>query len=317
MPDRIIVPLDGSERARRVLPHAEALARLTGARVLPVRAVQRSAVAVVGSAHTETERVLEAIRYLDDVAYELSIHEIPNERGIAGLLPPGMDTADWILEQVVSREGDLIAMSTSARSGVGLLILGSVAENVLSRSPVPVLLVRASDPGTELVGEGQTLLVPLDGSAIAEAALRPATALSVQLGGRIVLLYAAPAVSAALAPRVESAVRMSARAHESREEMQQYLEGVAGALRAQGATAQVEINTGDTVDTILATARDHMVSLVVMATRRRTGMHRAVLGSVAAGVLKKGSIPVVLTGPLVTKHRTGETEASLRQRVTE
>ncbi len=317
MPGRIIVPLDGSERARRVLPHAEALARLTGARVLPVRAVQRSAVAVIGSAHTETERVHEAIRYLDDVAYELSIHEIPNERGIAGLVPPGLDIADWILEQVVSREGDLIAMSTSARSGVGLLILGDVADKVLARSPVPVLLVRASEPEPELMDASPTLLVPLDGSASAEAALRAATTLSVQLGGRIVLLYAAPVVSPALAPRAESAVRMSAQAQESREEMQQYLEDVTGALCAEGVEAQVEINTGDTVDTIVATARDHMVTLIVMATRGRTGRSRAVLGSVAAGVLQKGATPIVLTGPLVSEHAPRETGASLRQCVTE
>ena len=317
MPGRIVVPLDGSERARRVLPHAEALARLTGARVLPVRAVQRSAVAMIGSAHIETERVLEAIRYLDDVTYELSIHEVPNERGIAELVPPGMNTADWILEQAVSREGNLIAMSTSARSGLGRLLLGSVAENVLARSPVPVLFVRASDPGPELVGEGQTLLVPLDGSAIAEAALRPATALSVQLGRRLVLLYAAPASTPARAPRVESAVRMSARAHESREEMQRYLEDIARAVHTEGAEAQVEVRTGDPVDSILAATREHMVTLIVMAAQRRTGMNMSVLDSVAAGVLKKGSIPVVLAGPLVTKHRTGETEASLRQRVTE
>ena len=72
MSGRIIVPLDGSERTRRVLPHAEALARLTGARVLSVRAVRRSAVAAIGSAHIEMERVLEEIRYLDDLTYEVN-----------------------------------------------------------------------------------------------------------------------------------------------------------------------------------------------------------------------------------------------------
>ncbi len=294
---RIIVPLDGSELAERALPHAEALARLTGAQVLPARAVQRSTVPAIERVHAETERVLEARKYLDDVAYELPIHEIPNERGVAELVPPDMDTADWILEQVRSRGGDLIAMSTSGRSGLGRLILGSTAEKVLARTPVPVLLVRAWEPEPAPIGAHPTLLVPLDGSPFAEEALRPATALVAPIGGRLVLLHAAPTRTTALTLPKEIRVPPPDSEDESGHDIEKYLESIVGDLGAEGTVAEVEIRSGDAVEAIVAAACEHGANLIVMATRGRTGVSLAILGSVADGMLRRGAVPLLLVRP--------------------
>jgi nucleotide-binding universal stress UspA family protein len=154
---RIVVPLDGSEVAERALPEAEALARLTGAplhvvRVTDIAGLQRVAgygLAIEGAALVqimEDERA--ATRdYLERIGGEIG------GRGVAVTTEARHGAA---AREIVAaaEEGDVVVMATHGRGGLARWFLGSVAEEVVRRSPVPVLLVRAPPAAAEGPGGG-------------------------------------------------------------------------------------------------------------------------------------------------------------------
>jgi nucleotide-binding universal stress UspA family protein len=149
---RIIVPLDGSNLAESALTEAEKLAKMSGGELLLLRVVDYSARDRFGdfgllyeyeamAKALEEERQL-AQAYLDDVAVRLSAEGYT----VATKLVDGI-AAKAIVG--VSQPGDVIVMATHGRTGVRRWFIGSIAEEVLRHSSVPVLLVRAPDLDTE------------------------------------------------------------------------------------------------------------------------------------------------------------------------
>ena len=148
MYERIVVALDGSELAERVLPHVEALAEKFGSAVTLLRATApRGAIpidsAAVGVAAVEPESLVEAERgeaaeYLGRVAARL------RARGLAvEVAQPEGAPAPVIVEHARGAGADLIALGTHGRGGAERLLLGSVADEVLRHAACPILLVRA------------------------------------------------------------------------------------------------------------------------------------------------------------------------------
>jgi nucleotide-binding universal stress UspA family protein len=151
---RILVTLDGSELAERVLPHALSLARCYSATVELVRAYAPPPSVISASAATAlpgTGPIVdpgpvmaageeEAEAYLQEVAERFAGEGIVIER-----LRPDGPAAESIVAEARRSGADLIAMTTHGRGGLGRLVLGSVADEVLRTAPCPVLLVRAAD----------------------------------------------------------------------------------------------------------------------------------------------------------------------------
>lgn len=144
---RILVPLDGSRLAEKVLPHAMALAKATGAEVTLVTVVQH-AFGGPGKGYVETlpevvaERKAaanaEAMIYLEKVQRNLK------ELGVVTHCDTiGNDVADAIIAYAEEKGFDLITMATHGRSGLDRFIMGSVAEKVVRGTLKPVLLIRA------------------------------------------------------------------------------------------------------------------------------------------------------------------------------
>jgi nucleotide-binding universal stress UspA family protein len=98
--------------------------------------------------------------------------------------------ADAILRRAGAGKTDLIVMTTHGRGGLGRFFLGSVADEIMRQAAVPVLLVRVREPAPGLVPEPplEYVLVPLDGSALAEQVLEPALDLVRSWEGRCTLL---------------------------------------------------------------------------------------------------------------------------------
>lgn len=144
---QILVPLDGSETAERALAPASELAAAFGAQVLLLRVVEFANAAVDGvalGAYTTTVdcAVRECVEeYLSQATRRLKLRGVHTQWEA----PSGLVT-DGILEAAQANSTDLIVMSSHGRSGVGGLILGSVAERVLRGSHRPVLVVRPSGP---------------------------------------------------------------------------------------------------------------------------------------------------------------------------
>jgi nucleotide-binding universal stress UspA family protein len=320
MIERLMVGLDGSMLAEAVLPLAERFARASGAQLLLVRAttgatlevvdhnssryLRYSAAAATARSDPAAERAAigEAASYLDEIAAGL------RSRGIAvETIVSAGEPADVLVGQARLRHADLIFLATHGRSGLGRLLSGSVAEAVLTQSPVPVVLARGETAGP-LAGAtlGIRLLVSLDGSVVSERALPWVRELAHSLAAELVLtrivVTTGRPVSGELAdfaPALSSTVP-----DEDERTADWYLEGVAAQLRADGLRVTTTIRSGDPAAGILAVARDDHVTCIVMGTHGRSGLTRALLGSVALNVLRRGTLPVLLARPTLHPHRS-------------
>ena len=140
---KILVPLDGSELAERVVPHVQELAKCTGAQVVLLRVANVPVLAYstgdVGLANSARENVeSEAYSYLEGIKARLG------NAGVSVVLElGGGNVAETIVDCAANDGVDLIAMSTHGRGGLARLMLGSVADRVIRTSTVPVLLVHS------------------------------------------------------------------------------------------------------------------------------------------------------------------------------
>jgi nucleotide-binding universal stress UspA family protein len=143
MYERVLVPLDGSERAEAILPIVEQMAGPLDAEFVLLRVVEpispgeAMASAGVVSPDVFALRKMDAKRYLVGVESRLSKKGLRVRTGTAFGRP-----AEEILAAAKATGADLIAMATHGRSGLGRILFGSVAETVLRASPVPVLMIR-------------------------------------------------------------------------------------------------------------------------------------------------------------------------------
>jgi nucleotide-binding universal stress UspA family protein len=130
---RILVPLDGSDRAEQVLPPVKAIARALGCEVI---LFQVSPVFLFECSCQAAERMARA--YLTRVASRLE------DQGIQCSVAIGTDlVAESIVQFAKTNHVDMIAMSTHGRTGIARWALGSVAARVLRTGNMPILLVRA------------------------------------------------------------------------------------------------------------------------------------------------------------------------------
>lgn len=281
MARRILVPLDGSETSEAILPEARRLLPPDGElhllHVTPVPALPTG---------------MEPTRMLG--LHELALPYLEKVRGGLGEAR-GLDIvrsggpADAILQVALEMNIDLIAMTTHARKGLTRWYLGSVAEEVVRRSELPILLKRpdvASRPSPL-----RRILVPLDGSERSAAVLETVKPIAARANAEIVLLHVLPRV---LDPAPQWAVQgpLSVAGRSGR----RYQE-IADRLEEGDLTAWPVVAEGDAAEEILARAKELDVDLIAMATHGRTGLKRVIFGSVTQEVLRRSDRPLVLIRP--------------------
>lgn len=131
------------------------------------------------------------------------------------------------------------------------------------------------------------ILVPLDGSALAEAILPQVTELARGLGAELLLLRVAIAhVFPGMDPTAEE-VRV---VHEAEE----YVEALAGRLADGGVRVRSAVRYGKPAAEIIEHIADNQVDVVAMSTHGRSGLSRLVMGSVAEEVVRNAGVPVLL-----------------------
>lgn len=143
----ILVPLDGSPRAERILPYAEEMAVKFGSRITLLQIIEPN-IAMVSpydiapyNALEETQRqAKEAQHYLDGLAGSFRSKGIDSRT----VIEQGPIVAS-ILTVAEREQADLIAMASHGRSGINRVFYGSVAAGVLHRADRPLLLVRAQE----------------------------------------------------------------------------------------------------------------------------------------------------------------------------
>jgi nucleotide-binding universal stress UspA family protein len=292
MVQTILIPLDGSPLAELALPYAEALAKKTGARVHLVQAAWAERPVDEHWGEHQADLAHEAQDYLAGASARLQAAGLQ----VSTSVPYG-GAAEVILDQAAAESCDVIIMATHGRSGMGRWVYGSVAESVLARSPVPVLLVRAGQ-AAEPVFDCPRVIVSLDGSEFSEAALPVAQTLARRLGAELVLVRVVPAPEHAI---FDEQGRMVASIDQEAERLkyegQDYLREVASRLATNGLTIRQEVRVGDAATSIVAASQEGCAALVIMATHGRTGLGRLILGSVAGAVLRQGNVPLLLVRP--------------------
>lgn len=138
----------------------------------------------------------------------------------------------------------------------------------------------------------QKILVPLDGSKVAEGVLPHARALAYSEGAELILLTvgANPALDF-----VFSDPGLAGRAVEEQEERsKRYIAGIEAELKAAGFQVSTQLRVGGVAETILGTAEELGVDVIAMSTHGRTGPARWLLGSVADRVVRNSKVPVLL-----------------------
>jgi nucleotide-binding universal stress UspA family protein len=318
----LLVPLDGSRRAERALPVAALIARTSGARVtlLHVEPYPTLGIAPFGEAIPSQGWLKDMQRqsegYLAEAAGQPMLSGLDVETTIEVGTP-----AQLIIEAAERRRVDLIVLCSHGRGTLARWALGSVAGHVARHSSVPTLVLRQPKPddasniasnrdalsgeaGQEQPGSDavERVLVALDGSTMAEAALAPAAQIAVALAQAarpalqlvVVLLpfetereYMpdAFALDGATGYLTRTAVRM----------LKDY-----PALSVSWSVAS-EIDVAEALLQVARTGKAQEGSgvhgpsdLIAMTTRGRTGLARWAMGSIAERVLHATSLPLLV-----------------------
>ncbi len=293
----VVVPLDGSEFGEHALPTAVALARRAGARVElahvhePLTMPDLRLPALEAEDRAARERARD---YLDDVVARVTAAApVAAVRTLLQGRP-----ADALCEWLPTADADLVVMTTHGRGPLSRFWFGSVATELIQRLSVPVLLVRpqAGPPGPAAGPHFRRILIPLDGSPLAERVVPVAAAVAALTGAECRLLRVIPPVltGGPLNPRRPATRRPAVEALE--DEARAYLAAVAG--RFPGPTPEAHVVADwPPAGAVLADADAHRADLIALATHGRGGLSRLLVGSVADKVARGASAPVLLYRP--------------------
>ena len=193
----------------------------------------------------------------------------------------------------------MITMATHGRSGLNRFLLGSVAEKVLRGAANPLLLVRATEEAKS-VGEAalKSLIVPLDGSELAESVLPMVAGLAKTLDLEVELFRAYHIPYNVYADEWGFSENYADLLASVRDEASEYLDKKVVELKKLG-VAKVSCVTkeGFAGDDIIAFGRNTPGGLIAMCSHGRSGVERWVLGSVAETVVRHSGGPVLITRP--------------------
>lgn len=301
-PLRILVPLDGSPLADQALAYAAAIAGPDDdIRLLYVAPSPQPPQSLRGLSIAMTEQ--DVARY-EEQAEKVTSASAAVWGGILGDVIQETaygDPATHILATVKKHEIDLIIMASHGRGAVGRWRFGSVTDRVVRSSCAPVLVVRPQD-ALESFGPANIfrIIVPLDGSERAAAALPVAGFLAKRLRKPVALLQVTPD---GMLPLVAfGAIAAEIVAHDAALAAEhaavQTLEKATADLEKMEVAVSWDVETGDPFERISEHAKNGDV--IVLASHGRSGVTRWMLGSVAEKLIRMADAPV-----LVVRSTTG------------
>jgi nucleotide-binding universal stress UspA family protein len=290
----LMVPLDRSPVAELALPFAVAIAQRSQA-ALELVEVHRSylydnrhaanAWALKADPAEEDRVRSEERQYLADTSQRvtagLTVSATTNV--LTGSVVDSSAIVDSLLAEARRKSVDLIVMTTRVRGLVSRLGLGSVADEVVRRSHIPVLLIWPGADQPPSAGEPvlKSFLILLDGSPLSEEILVPAVELARLMNARCKLL------------------RVVAPKSGGQAQAEQYLERIAAVPREQGLQVESQvIVAAHPVAAILHAAEAEKSNLIALATHGYGGFKRLVLGSVADQIIRHASLPVLVQCPI-------------------
>lgn len=318
MKSKILVPLDGSPFAERVLGYLRHMVNPRESELLLTHVSQPSRyypVLVPDAMHTVdfSHWQQQAENYLHRMSTELESEGYD----VTTIMTEG-DIASSVCDVADAQGVDLIAMTTRGRSGIEKWVLGSVADRVVRSARQPVFLVRPQEHQVR-PGPMRKILVPLDGSGLAEKALPQAAALATRSKGEVWLLQSVefPEYWGEEYAGMHALPSMLS-TEEQEEAARAYLLPTAEGLTEQGIPVQIVVTTGHAASAISDVVADNDIDLIVMSTHGRTGLSRWVFGSVAEKVFRLAECPVLLIrahGDEAPDNKTAQSETAQSETV--
>jgi nucleotide-binding universal stress UspA family protein len=299
----ILVPLDGSEFAEKAIPLALSIADRAGASLELLRVHELYALHDTHACWSPYEPAEDAAFRDKEQAYlEAATRQLQgrSSAAITFALVNG-PIEDAIVRRTRTRLPDLIVMATHGRSPISRLCGGSVAEKLILNGRAPILLIH---PGKTRERQRPKLalrriLIPLDGSELAECALKPAIAIGRLMGADYTLVQTVDACSrldgfaTVVQPRV-----IEYGCEQRRTMAQAYLNRVAARMRSKGLCSLTHVVSGKSpADAVLDVARDEGIDLIAIAARGRGALRRLLFGSVAESIAWRSPLPVLVYCP--------------------
>ena len=274
MYETLLVPTDGSPVAKAAGEYACALARQFDADVYIL--------SVEDPLESDEEGGERAVTEIADLASEAGL-EVTTE-----VIETEAGPHETIIDYAGECDADCIVMGTHGRTGMDRFILGSVAEQTLRESPVPVVTVHEEtnvDPTIDRV------LVATDGSDAASAAVSHAAEVAKTVDAQLDLLYVA---GRGFRPESEEHELTAPTAETGYDEIDEAAER---AFDAGIGTAHAAILSGRPDQVILAHAAERGADCVVVGTHGRTGLRRYLLGSTTERLVRFANVPVFAVKP--------------------
>ena len=302
MYNRILVSLDGSKLAEQVLPYVSLLA---DAYKIPVSLINvfepvPPGLADPGRGLYETQITAsyhdKAIDYLEGAGSALKDSGITVSCDAQEGNP-----ADQIIREAENTSDTLIAMATHGRAGVSRWMMGSVTDKVLHATANPLLIIHAQEDGSGSTEVSlKNLIVPLDGSPLAEEILPHMEALAKALDLNVILVRVTPSsqeYGRYLGQDMVAVVNVDydKYSEEASAEAEGYLHQINERISQNGVSSVDERTLrGNAANEILDLLQDIPDSLVALTTHGRSGMGRWMLGSVADRLVRHSGHPVLV-----------------------
>jgi nucleotide-binding universal stress UspA family protein len=292
MYSKILIPLDGSKLSEAVLPYTRVLAHnlRIPVELLYVNDANQPAVCAPFLASEYLKSIAESFGCCGAVRHVIA-------QG---------DAAATIIKAAAAEPQMLIAIATHGYSGTQRWLLGSVAEKVLRAAGNHVLLVRPANCESGTEAKLTTVIVPLDGSELAEKVLPTVSQLALSLNLQVVLIrvtrrvYSAPP-EGFLPVFGANVLDLKKLWQEAKAAAQQYLTEQANRLRQQGLTQVTslvfECGTDGAAAAIIDLVKKTPDNFVAMCTHGESGITKWLLGSVTERVVHHASAPVLVIRP--------------------
>lgn len=301
---RILTPLDGSQLSEGILPYVRALAPALGAQVDLLQMHTEATYELEQLDDPERASITAALEPLNVRLQNLS--ESYLLRIAEGLTGVGVNTrvlvryghpATQIVTEAEKDDDTLIAMSTHGRAGIGRWLMGSVTDRVLHTTMTPMLVVHPERfaPSTASAVTIGTLIVPLDGSDLAEAVLPIATEIAAGTKAGVILARVLDMPGRSSLNVTQLAAAGVSEATREEQEAAEYLGEKADSLRNAGvAEVQTRVVRGNPAEEIEELARTTPNSMIIASTHGRSGVGRAVMGSVTDRLVRHSGHPALI-----------------------
>jgi nucleotide-binding universal stress UspA family protein len=315
MLDHILVPLDGSSLAECVLPHAVAIAKAFDAQITLVQVLEQP------SASLRLQKADPLDWYLEKSAAALYLanmqaHLEKNHVSVQTMLLEG-NAVERIVEQAHATQADLLILSGFGESSVNNDEgVSSIVQHILQRVRTSTLIIRTSRPATAFGDDlrYQRMLVPLDGSQRAGAALTISAALSEAYDTELLLVHVVskPEMPRQLPLSQEDAALINRFIERNQEEGRKYLEQTQAHLPVH---TQTRLLVSDNVAaTLQSVSEQEQIDLLVLSAHGYSGEARWPYGSVTNRFITNGTTPLLIVQDLQWESPEGaRSEVETRQ----